>query len=491
MLYLYIEIAMPLSDPCELFSVMQTLRSALKSIDVRTIAVAPESTDEYQNLVTSIFLTEKSVGETEEQQRSIPTFRNKKNDFAFFHNAYSFDNNRFFEELVKGEVRFPDSFGINKVYFRKFDPLSLKVSSIQKRDATSTKWRWVLKAIDSGKQDERYELWNIVNRNELEAVHQGFSDMRGMIENRLGIDYAVNSQKDFELTIPSLASIKSIRFLKSGFTVEVKKAKGVKDLQLNLTRKRDNYILPYVKTLRVNEETKQSRDDYLTVTEVFELEDLVPYDFIELNLILRESGLTMDKKFENVPFENVIDPFLKTLKAFCDLKKFKRMLFEPANYGREPEKIFENAITWLVSLAGYNPIPLTIKIKRKTDEGKFKEETFDKLRAETKFEIGSADIIAYEENKRILLIDCDIGSPNESKIRKLVDTGRQFSTIKKEYRGLEIIPVLVTPMKYDAQPKRGFSVVDRHSLERILEELSKGNRERARNIFCEHGYYYS
>lgn len=481
---------MPFSDPCELFSVMQTLSPALKSIDARTIAVAPEPTDKWQNLVTSVFLTEKPFDEIKKQQKSIPTFRNKKNDFAFFLNVYPFDNNIFFEELAKGEVRFPDSFGINRVNFRKFDPLSLKVRSKQERDATSTKWRWILQATDNGKKDERYELWNIANRNELEVVHQGFYNIGELIKNRLGIDYAVNSQKDFEIVIPSLASIGRVRFSKLGFTVEVKKANGVKDLQLNLTRKRDNYIID-VKTARVGEEKQQSRDDFLTLTEVFKLENLVPYDFIELNLILRESGLTMDKKFKNVPFENSTEPFLKTLNAFCDLTKFKIMPFEPATYGKEPEKIFENAIAWLVSLAGYNPIPLTIKIKRKTDEDKFKEETFDKLRAETKFEIGSADIIAYEENKRILLIDCDIGSPNENKIRRLVDTGRQFSTLKMEYRGLEIIPVLITPKKYEAQPKKGVSIVDRRLLERILDELSKGNRERARDIFCEHGYYYS
>ena len=136
-----IEIAMPPNNPLELFSVMQALSPALKSINVRTIAITPESTDEWQNLITSIFLTEKSVDQVRKQQQNMPTFRNKKNDFAFFQNAYSFDNSSFFEELVKGEVRFPDSFGINKVYFRKFDPLSLIVHSTEKRDVDSAKWK--------------------------------------------------------------------------------------------------------------------------------------------------------------------------------------------------------------------------------------------------------------------------------------------------------------------------------------------------------------
>ena len=74
------------------------------------------------------------------------------------------------------------------------------------------------------------------------------------------------------------------------------------------------------------------------------------------------------------------------------------------------------------------------------------------------------------------------------KIQRLIELGKYFSELFKEYRGLEIIPVLVTPKEYRGQPKKGIRIVDCKSLKRILEEESKGNREMARNIFCEFGY---
>lgn len=45
--------------PDELFPVLEALKPVLKSIDIRTIAVAPPSEGSWQNLVSSVYLTEK------------------------------------------------------------------------------------------------------------------------------------------------------------------------------------------------------------------------------------------------------------------------------------------------------------------------------------------------------------------------------------------------------------------------------------------------
>jgi len=131
-------------------------------------------------------------------------------------------------------------------------------------------------------------------------------------------------------------------------------------------------------------------------------------------------------------------------------------------------------VAWLLSLAGYNPLHL----------GK----SFEKCRTETGFEFGSADIIAYEENERILLVDCDTGPIDQNKIQRLIELGNFFSECLKEYRGLEIIPVLITPKEFTGQPKKGLRIVDCRYLKRILEEIAKGQQKKARAIFCEFGY---
>ena len=144
--------------PDELFSVLEALKPALNSIDIRTVAVSPLSEEPWQNLMTSVYITEKKVEEVENQQKIIPQPRN--NQFAVFLKTYPFDYT-LFDEITKGEVKFPASYGVNKVQFRNFDPLRLKVHSTQERIDGSL--IWILKAADSGRPQEREKLWLVAN----------------------------------------------------------------------------------------------------------------------------------------------------------------------------------------------------------------------------------------------------------------------------------------------------------------------------------------
>jgi hypothetical protein len=452
--------------PDELYSVLEALKPALKSMDVRTFAVATPEED-WQNLITSVYLTENAVDEVKNQQERIPVLRN--NEVALFSKAILVDYT-LFQNIFDGEVKFPTPFGVNKVRFRKFDLTKLKVHSAQARISGS--YKWILNATDVGGQAEREELWNIVKDNEIVARRLGFQDICTLIKNRLQIEYGNGYQKDFELVVPSLASIENAYFVNSRFEVKVKKASSLKDLQLNLTLERDNIPI-WTEPRKLKDEKPETLQTSIIVTEALDLRGVLPHDFMNVELILGESALTLDRKGMYAPLENAVEPFLKTLDAFCSLQKLESMLLEPYQY-KKTGKIFENSVTWLLSLAGYNPIYL----------GK----NFEKCRTKTQFEVGSADIIAYEENKRILLMDCDTGPMDPRKIQQLIELGKYFSESFKEYRGLEIIPVLVTPKDYRGQPMKGVRIVDCESLKKILEELSKGNRERARNIFCEFGY---
>ena len=57
--------------PDELYSVLEALKPALKSMDVRTFAVAAPEED-WQNLITSVYMTEISVDEVKNQQEKPP-----------------------------------------------------------------------------------------------------------------------------------------------------------------------------------------------------------------------------------------------------------------------------------------------------------------------------------------------------------------------------------------------------------------------------------
>lgn len=455
-------------DSFELSSILVALKPALKSIDIRTVAVKTSLESDWQNLITSVFMTEKTVDEIRKQQEKIPHLRD--NNVAFFLKAIPFDYTLIGNIENDREVKFATPFGFNNVQFRKLDLSKFKVSSTQQ--IISGSYRWILHTIAIGSQNERAELWNIANDNEIVAKRQGFPNIGALARNWLKIEYSNGSQKDFELVIPSLASIESKRFIDSKFEIRVKKVSSLTDLQLNLSLARNNINL-WTKTMKVREEQAEPPNAFTTITEVLELEDLKPYDSINVELTLGESALTLDNTCEFAPFSNVVEPFMKAFGAFCPLKKLKSMLLEPHKH-KKPDRIFENAVTWLLSLAGYNPLHLG--------------QSFEKCYTETKFEVGSADIIAYEECKRIFLIDCDTGPIDPRKIQQLIELGKYFSESFKEYPGLEIVPILVTPKKYEGQPKSGVRIVDSGSLERIFEELAKGELERARAIFCEFGY---
>ena len=68
--------------PDSVYSILQAFQPFLKSFDVRTIAVRAQSGDEWENLVTSIKVSEKTVEEVEKEHSKLPKLRN--NSIALF-----------------------------------------------------------------------------------------------------------------------------------------------------------------------------------------------------------------------------------------------------------------------------------------------------------------------------------------------------------------------------------------------------------------------
>jgi hypothetical protein len=132
-------------------------------------------------------------------------------------------------------------------------------------------------------------------------------------------------------------------------------------------------------------------------------------------------------------------------------------------------------------LAGFHTINLNIEISRLKSK---KCKKFDSLVAEESgVPIGSADIIAYEDNKRLLLIDCDIGGVDDNKIDKLLEARKHFEALSK-FGKLSFVSVLCTPRECSTMTNNGVVIVDKYILESIFENIAKGNRQAARdNIF--------
>lgn len=457
----------------ELGLVLKGFRPVLRSMDVRTVAVRLAPNEGWINLVTSILISEKTVNEVKDQQKSL--LEVSENEFKIFLGAWPFEDS-IFDQITKGSLLFKSSEELSTVQTRQFDLLKLKVFSSWRNLNGSV--QCVLCAMGGGSPpQEREKLWAVSRSQNAVAKVQNYSSIQELISHVLKIEISDGEHKDFEVTIGSLAKIDWVGFVNSSFEAKISKLCGVRDLQLNLNLKRfgSGYSKTIWRQIIPIEESEQEPTNNCIVAKSVKIDDLVPFDQMDAELIHKISALTIDSKQATVPLKNLVEPVLKTLGAFCSLADFKKMLLEPQMFGKEPQKIFETAVCWLLSLAGLNPICLSTKIK----DLKGKDRKFDSLKIESGFDVGCADIIAYKDNDCLLLVDCDIGSINETKIQRLLATSKHFEASLNTYGKLRFVPVLFTTKECEQQSETGVRLVGKNVIEIIFEELVKGNRDEA------------
>lgn len=429
-------------------------------------------------MVTSIIISDKPIDEIKIEQKTIPKIRN--NFFALFHVALPY-NDDVFNKMKEGNYKIPTEFGINNIHFGKINIFESKV--VSSNEWIKGAYTLMLRATNFGVEEERKELWltideQVVEEQRILLTNLDFNTSSNLIKHHLKINYTKGDRKDLEIEVLPPATIKKLSFQKNDLEVILEKKSKIDGLQLNLDVKRDNRTVwkDYL-------EIPLEKIEFENNPEVFRIPVLLPLDFLQLKLIHKDSGLILDTTNIKAPIENAAEPFVVVLDTFCSLDKLKRMLFEPENIGKNPDKIFDKAVTWLLSLAGYDTIHIGTHITKLNG----KKETFDKIDKKSGYNFGCADIIAYEENERILLIACDIGSLDPKKIQDLCKTKKYFRTKLKGYEKLPIVPILFTPRDIRASsPSVDVFIANKDVITRIFEALVKGNRDRARSFL-----YYS
>jgi hypothetical protein len=459
--------------PGSLSAVLDAFEPALKSIDVRTIAVRPVSQiAPWTNLITLIFISEKTIDEVEAEHKTLPQVKNEQ--FSVFLKVAPFSRD-IFDEIQRGLITFATPNGFVKVESREADLLTMIAYSMPRRIKGISKL--MLNVIGSDPSSERKTLWSVISGQNLEAKRQHYSDVSALIKDILVADFInIGDPRDFDVAVSSGAEIESADFAGASFKVKVKGASGLKGLQLNFALGRTNYYDPIWRGDARLEDGKKSRDDSDSIEVVVNPPSVLPFDQMYVELIHRSVPLNIGTSVAVAPLENVVEPFLKTFSAFCQLEDFKKMLFDPVNFSKQPQKIFENAVTWLLSLAGFHTINLGIEIS--TSKSK---KRFDSLVAEESgVPIGSTDIIAYEDNKRLLLIDCDIGGVDDNKIDKLVEARKHFEALSK-FEQFSFVSILCTPKECPTMTINGVVIAGRRVLEDILVNIAKGNWQTARD----------
>lgn len=450
--------------------------SSFKSVDLRIVAAKPET--QWINVITSMFLCSESQKEVEFKQQQVRNKLPKNTEgFCILLVHYSFDSlPNLFRRFERGEiVAYRTS-----IKFREFDPSALRVEQfLPSYLKEMEEWRLVGSEA-RGQEEDRKTLWPVVDGQNGAARLLGFKDIYELIRETLRIgDFAAGRPRDFVVGIPIPARINNVSLVRSSLKIKTKKVFGLEGLQLNLSNQRVNartrqYEPIWRKTGLVKNCRHPPANNVGYVTNSIQLTNLRPHDFIDVELIHRAiPTLSIDSHRLRVPLENAVEPFAKALNAFCSLEVFEERLLNPEQCieGRaKPNTIFENAVSWLLSLVGFSVLPL----------GRY----FEKIKIPaTGYELGSVDIIAYRENECLLLIDCDTSMPDDRKIRSMMAVKEHFKFLQDEHGQPNIVCMIFSPKDCTGIPVDNIAVriVDRHRIRWIFEEVMKGNTEDARS----------
>lgn len=461
------------SEVAEVFS------SSFESIDIRIAAA--RSADKWINVITSIFLSIESEDETKaKQQQLIEKLPENTDMFLIILDSRPFRKLPIlFNQIKQGKitvytspVQFRETVTVQS---REIDPSVLTLDLYHPRYLKEIKdWR-LIGAEAKAQEAKRQDLWPIVDSQNGFARLRGFESIYKLIGETLGIkDFSRGIDTDLVIGIPIPARIASASLSDSSLEVKTKKVFRLSDLQLNLFVNRGTPTRAYPEVVwREQKLVKQCKKPkirrFCYATNSTKLPDLMAYDSIEIELIHRKlPTLDIGKTSITVPLQNPVEPFSRTLSSFCSCDVFKERLLSPEKF-KKSSMVFENAVAWLLSLAGFYVLPLG--------------RDFEKLKIhETGYEVGSVDIVAYRENEYLLLIDCDTSVPDDKKIRSMITVKEHFKFIQDEHGRPRIVSVICSPKNCQriSVDRQAINIVDKYMLTQIFEEVMKGNQTQAR-----------
>jgi hypothetical protein len=456
--------------------VLEAFSPSLRSADLRVVAVKPEK--HWINVITSMFLSCKSREEIESEQKQVRgKLLKDTSNFRILLGCFPFQMlPSVFEGFKSGEILIRRM----RTKFKEIDPYELGVNPYHPNYLREIE-EW--KLVGSQAQQKIDDiLWNIIERQNGQARLHGYTDIYQLISETLRIgDFHRGRNRGLVIGIPMPARIADVSLDGSSVKIKTKKDCSLKDLQLNLSLERvnpRNGRYEPVEGGRKIELVKKSKrlptHEICHVTNSIQLTDLRPNDMIEVKLLHKKAPtLDMGGTRLYVPLENPVEPFARVLNAFCSMEIFRELLLNPerAKGKTRPNTIFENAVSWLLSLIGFSILPLG-------------RTPFEHLRIpETGYKVGSVDIVAYRENECLLLIDCDTSMPDEKKIRYLKAVKDHFRFIQDEYKRLNIVSVIFTPRDCTGIPSdlQDVKIIDRHKIKMMFEQAMEGNSDQARS----------
>ena len=256
-----------------------------------------------------------------------------------------------------------------------------------------------------------------------DVIKLGFRDVFDFISHYTGIKkYSRSYNYDLHIIVPVYFSLGEMFIENNIFYANVTFDPKFKDLQINVigisennrnTRFRGHIIVGCQQTVQIP------------------LTNMPPDSKLQVSLFSRSLPELQIQETVYVPITKPLLPFSQTYDQFFKLDELETIVTKPQTLdSNKRSDLYEKAVCDLFSLCGLSTVLL--------GENEI-------LRLENKTQIGSADILAYDGQEHLLVIDCDIMVPDIKKANNLVHLCKYLGDLPGIRDIKYIIPVIVSP----------------------------------------------
>ena len=457
-----------------LIRILEQFKETYRSIDVRSAILKRD--DRWVNLLTLFHFSDEPISELDAKYETIEEKYGKidTDDVKILLKSFDIDQwNIIYDGISKNKLAIDNI----EIYFEK--SINLEQVYCQFKDFSSY---WSIS--ENFNFFEGVETY--VNEEFSKSIEQfnsnvrpfGFNSIYTAVKVNLDLErYESGSQVYFITILPIYAKIADLTIDREYLNGSIKSHFIFNDLQLNINIYEYRYgnwnTLKKIYLIKINKKLSIANPPgYFTFKiNQFHLPELDLKDKIVLSLLsLSFPEEFLDKKELDVEYERnkkslIENPLLQTFSRFCSLEQLEDALLYPIQY-KKPQYRFERAVSWLLSLYGFQVIKL--------DEFEFlKDET-------TGIPSGSIDIIAQKisYNKKpeilLLLIGCTIEIPRDEDLERIKNLKENLLNKLFKNREINIIPTIFTAKPIDLKEKYvnlGITLFDAQNISAILDSF--------------------
>lgn len=300
----------------------------------------------------------------------------------------------------------------------------------------------------------------------------GYGDLRPLAKYELLIsEYALDrianaGNKYLEINIPIYARVEknSIQLNKNGISVVVSHHGQIKSLILQVEYINQQNRGLYFITRGIPPTTEIISEHALTLD--YKEDENVQY------LILTLTDKELGKLYEEyvtmrdliVKSEIVNNPLFSALLIFTPKEKFQQILLAPgsdtAKKTVRPQDVFEETVSKFLSASGFSSIRLN---------------GHEEIRDVAGNVIGSADIIAYDNNNgKLFVVSCKTSMPDRNAVDWIKASSQEVRDRLPEFlsKVIDVVPIIFTsqmsPALKEESKKYGVTIIDKPDLEELF-----------------------